>query len=85
MTQGLIAWGARSSMRRTRGEKAHGRCLRGVPAPPRALHMLLRCATPEARSWTQGACGTPQAVKCGAVSGGQPGRDERRNVVEAQA
>jgi len=35
--------------------------------------------------WKQGACGTPHAVKRGAVSGGQPGRNESLSIVEVRA
>jgi hypothetical protein len=45
-------------------------------APPRPLHTLLRCVTPEDR--------TPGSRARGAVSGVPPGRNEGLSIVEAR-
>ena len=54
------------------------------PSPSCLAHADPVCDTRGPDSWKQGACGTPHAVKRGAVSDVPPGRDERRNVVEAR-
>jgi len=56
-----------------------------APSPSCLAHADTVCYTRGPDSWKQGARGTPHAVKRGAVSGVPPGRDERRNVVEARA
>ncbi len=56
-----------------------------LPSLSCLAHAALVCYTRAQDCWKQGACGVPHAVTRGAVSGGQPGRDKRLNVVEARA
>jgi len=84
--------GALSQRPLQRKEDVQGRCLTEgeslhCAAPSRAslAHADPACYTRVQDSWKQGVCGTPQAGKRGAVSDGQPDRNERLSIVEVRA